>query len=652
MGVQLKLDLNRPIQQNFMGNNAVYHGYAGMPDDAGRVYSEELCELEADRAATLGVRVVRTFYKWYAWDAEKQEWNWESEKMQVFYRWLDRMKKRNIQVALQIGWCSPGDINSSSWNGESPFTVPGNWEASVQNYANWASENLYQLIELRGYTNIKYIMLFTEPQRPSGKVPQGKTPYTLWRDCAVAVHKALLRDGRRNLVQIIGPNEGSTSNSVMNAWVSEHCPEAVDIYSSHNYQDRPADERENAVVESGVRLGVAGSRIQQLVTLQPQTEYTLEFDLETHLEDPLHISGGILFGAWSTMGGERGGYQISAGGQPTNRLNQTAIQLFDGANLKTGERQTLTHTFNSKEATKAFAGLFFDLKTGAGGPKLFSFGLGAAYILLHGARLYQTADPAKTNLLHAANLDEIPAGDLLTDTLPQGKFEHYWLVYAAYKCSKDPYLDLKACAQTAMSRIPAGAPYWFDEYNVRCELNAYDKPEHGTHLAALMLALMNSGAQSSVMWTLFDQQWPSNHTNNADGFVDGDHRYGVMPVLTRSVTPYPAFYAVALIMRLMGGGAGTCVYGDDGEKMVHASMTVQPDGNLAVAVVNNKSRAEEISVQFSKALGVRLKRRLYNPATIVPDEKAAFLEPDREFDCNDRLTDKLPPNAVVVYSTL
>ena len=37
MGVQLKLDLNRPIQQNFMGNNAVYHGYAGMPDDAGRV---------------------------------------------------------------------------------------------------------------------------------------------------------------------------------------------------------------------------------------------------------------------------------------------------------------------------------------------------------------------------------------------------------------------------------------------------------------------------------------------------------------------------------------------------------------------------------------------------------------------------------------
>lgn len=51
-----------------------------MPDDAGRVYSEELCELEADRAATLGVRVVRTFYKWYAWDAEKQDGTGKAKK--------------------------------------------------------------------------------------------------------------------------------------------------------------------------------------------------------------------------------------------------------------------------------------------------------------------------------------------------------------------------------------------------------------------------------------------------------------------------------------------------------------------------------------------------------------------------------------------
>lgn len=73
-----------------------------MPDDAGCVYSEELCELEADRAATLGVRVVRTFYKWYAWDAEKQVWNWESKKMQACYRRLDRLKNAIFRLRYKL----------------------------------------------------------------------------------------------------------------------------------------------------------------------------------------------------------------------------------------------------------------------------------------------------------------------------------------------------------------------------------------------------------------------------------------------------------------------------------------------------------------------------------------------------------------------
>lgn len=60
-----------PVQQNFLGLNAVYHGYAGLSDDAGRVYTPQQCDLEADRAAALGLKVARTYYKWYAYDFEK-----------------------------------------------------------------------------------------------------------------------------------------------------------------------------------------------------------------------------------------------------------------------------------------------------------------------------------------------------------------------------------------------------------------------------------------------------------------------------------------------------------------------------------------------------------------------------------------------------
>ena len=58
------------MQNNFYGNGAVYHGYAGMPDADGRVYSKEQCNMEA----------------------ETNTWNWENKEMTAFYHWLQRMK--------------------------------------------------------------------------------------------------------------------------------------------------------------------------------------------------------------------------------------------------------------------------------------------------------------------------------------------------------------------------------------------------------------------------------------------------------------------------------------------------------------------------------------------------------------------------------
>ena len=37
----LKINNINPVQEDFWGNGAIYHGYAGMPDSAGRVYNEE-----------------------------------------------------------------------------------------------------------------------------------------------------------------------------------------------------------------------------------------------------------------------------------------------------------------------------------------------------------------------------------------------------------------------------------------------------------------------------------------------------------------------------------------------------------------------------------------------------------------------------------
>ena len=68
MSSKLTIDLSKAVQENFLGNNAVYHGFAGLPDDAGREYTEEQCELEARRAGEMKLKIARSIYKCYDYE--------------------------------------------------------------------------------------------------------------------------------------------------------------------------------------------------------------------------------------------------------------------------------------------------------------------------------------------------------------------------------------------------------------------------------------------------------------------------------------------------------------------------------------------------------------------------------------------------------
>lgn len=549
------------------------------------------------------------------------------------------MKDRNIQVALNAGWCLPGDVNSTGWNSPSPFGRGSTWQEQVKLYAKWVSDSLYQLIEVRGFTNITYIELFTEPQRgsPISKERSILETYQLWADCAKAVTDQLIADGRRDLVKIIGPNEGGTTTSIMNKWVAENAAEYVDIFSSHDYQDFVTEEESLYENENAVIFNVAGSRIQQLVKIEPNTNYTFAVKLKAILADRRTTSGAIIIGAWDADRLNINGL-IGSGGQPTERLNIGSTKMFDGAEIPDGI-QELSCTFNSGEQDKCVVGVFRDIKETETVVKLYSASL--------------KKEGSNTNLLACPNLTKISQGKLYGHNDPIEVIGQAWRhTGCAKERSGDPYWYLRGSAHTAMECVAkTGKPVWFDEYNVRVERDHFEDPWHGTHRAASMQSLMNSGVQSSLMWTLFDQQWPSNHSTNDDAFVDGDHRYGVMPVLTRSLIPYPVYYSTGLIMKFMGGEPGTHVYEGLGNNFLHATVSKMPDGNLSILVINNKSKADDFSVYFGGKIGVKLNRRLYDPATISPDERAKQIEADSVFEVYDVLSDTLPAGGVAVYTT-
>lgn len=76
------------------------------------------------------------------------------------------MQDRGVDIAINGGWCCPGDIIGDRWGGDGPFNdgdIP--FEQAADNFAEFVSETIHQLVEIRGFTNVKYIMLFTESQR-------------------------------------------------------------------------------------------------------------------------------------------------------------------------------------------------------------------------------------------------------------------------------------------------------------------------------------------------------------------------------------------------------------------------------------------------------------------------------------------------------
>ena len=621
----LKIKNNIPVQENFLGNGAIYHGYAAMDDHMGRVYTNELCDIEADRAADMKLKFARTFYTWWAWDEEKKAFDWENGIMQAFYAWLKRMKDRNIPVIVNTGWCSPGDLNGKGWTNNPPyppcpFIVPDNWELTLENYGNWVSETVHQLIEVRGFTNIKILALFTEAEG-KGKNDPSK-PYERWRDSAVAAHNALVRDNRRKLVKLMGPQEASIPAETaygrageMLKWAVENTPEdVIDIFSCHVYPfAEPLKRKYVKTGKAAVGMSLAGGRFCRTISVRPNTEYKLSAELlfEAKNEEPEEAA--VHFGVFKYEGKN----DIHATGRSgvADPLVKGSSRAVKPNELKTNY-QTFELEFISGEETECTVGVFNDMR---------KYGLVA---------------------VDTISLTEKQSGK---SVLENGDFcdcmNGWRLLYATG--TVDLYEDWYNWCKQGMEFVPEGKGYVYDEYQVAFDRD-FSRDSHGSGIVTAAVAFMNAGADFSLMWTLFDQQWPNNHANTADCFVDGDHRYGVMPILTRTLVPHKSYYAFSLISRYVT--ANSTVYEGIGRDCLHTTLAVSKEGKITVIVVNNKEVADEFTLSFEKPLSADLRRYVFNPEKVQPTENPERIKSDRIISVSDSITDEIAPYSVIVYT--
>lgn len=612
-----------PIQDDFLGVNAIYHAYGFVPDSCNRQYDEKTALLELDRAEKLNLHIARTFYSWYAYEGDGK-WNWDNERMGCLYRWLTEAKKRNIDVALNVGWALTYDVNTNTTDptahyGKAPFYVENDWEACVRKYAQFACDTVKEVIIKRRYDNVKYFVLFTEPNM--GWFKDGRNNREAWLDCVKEVHKQLTEQGLREYVKLVGPNEANSKGPMLE-WAIKNASDCIDIFSNHwylLYSFIPDDFSQVRTGKMSIMFSTAGYKVQQKIKLKPNTDYIVSVYAKIYNIQNVELKGGIFLGAFEALNG-----WIEAGGHPTTVLCKNSVYHFDPDELSKdiNEWHKYEMTFNSGDNTEGYMAFFNDIKD-------------KVNVYYDDFEVYEKG--SNINLVEDGSFE-------LTQNSP-------WQIFREGHGGPeyDDYDVWYSWANQSVSKIPTGKEYWFDEWNVNYD-ERYHSPIHGTNIVNAQVAMMNAGVQTSLLWTLFDQIWPNNHTTNADSFVDGDHRCGLMPNLNRSLKPYPAYYMFAPIMRYTGG-KGTKVYEGVGTNRLHITGTVQKDGTVTLLVVNSGKTEEMIDVQFEKKISLMLHRHLCNPQKVIPEETAEIISSDKIVSANGGFVDTLPPYSVAVYTT-
>ena len=215
---------------------------------------------------------------------------------------------------------------------------------------------------------------------------------------------------------------------------------------------------------------------------------------------------------------------------------------------------------------------------------------------------------------------------------------------------------------------PTGKPFWLDEYGMQPEIMRTTHV-YGNFIAQIQTAAMAAGLQTTMIWSLFDQLFPSNtpfgipdgeeddgsHNYNRDSFHNGVHRCGVYSFrrddYENAGAPYESWYAYRLLAQGLGmeigGGLLSTVEVEHALTLYGGAVTQGDD--YAVVVVNTNATPADLVLDLDGRTRP-LWRHVYAPFSDLPacgTEAAPKLLSAKD----GLLHDTLPKSGFAVYST-
>ena len=221
---------NTVVQDDFLGVGVNIIPASFMEGTSQYGYNEAHWEMDKKRIKAIQPKVARVWFQIDWMEPTKGTYTWNSPKMLLFYKYLDVLQEAGTEIEFNFGWKNGTSVQS--W-----FSIPGvdariSAPADLDAYANSTSAVLNELIINRGYTNIKYLTFYNEPN--------GNWDFESLGDqkayFATMVQKAsdkLTADGLRSLVEIWGPEESGDPSWTQ--YMYDNADSYFDAYTFHLY---------------------------------------------------------------------------------------------------------------------------------------------------------------------------------------------------------------------------------------------------------------------------------------------------------------------------------------------------------------------------------------------------------------------------------
>ena len=212
-------DTEDVICDDFYGVGVNCVPVALMPETRSLGCDESFWELEKRRIINCRPTVVRLWFQldWFIESGENYVYgiyNFDSEKMQCVYKYLDAFLEAGSEIELNYGWKISDE--AQKWYSFPCDKPAGSAPVNLISFSKSCCDLIKELWS-RGYSNIKYLTFFNEPQNGDdfrGPFADTEERAHYFRVMLDFVDWQLKREGMRDKIKIWGPEDGWTKKEI------------------------------------------------------------------------------------------------------------------------------------------------------------------------------------------------------------------------------------------------------------------------------------------------------------------------------------------------------------------------------------------------------------------------------------------------------